>query len=221
MNPRLFVTDILEVNPTTQQEELLDLFNSSNCISVRGGHGVGKSAVVAWLALYNLYNNYKSRTIILDNTGISFLEINKWNKLQDAFSLNKNKIYCKDYKYDWFCKEVKVDFDNAIETLSGYCGGNLLFIICEASSIPDEVFLLLECYINVDNNKIILLDVMLNNKGYFYNTHFKDNNSIWTKIHWDSRKSSLVSKYYISYMTEKYGEESNMFKVRVAGEPPL
>jgi len=43
----------------------------------------------------------------------------------------------------------------------------------------------------------------------------------WGKLHWDSRESSLVTNDMIQYFIDNYGLDSNVFRIRVAGEPPI
>jgi hypothetical protein len=42
----------------------------------------------------------------------------------------------------------------------------------------------------------------------------------WNKLHWDSRDSENVDQAYPKYMADKYGEDSNVFRIRVMGDPP-
>jgi phage terminase large subunit len=52
--------------------------------------------------------------------------------------------------------------------------------------------------------------------GYFFESHHKMRDR-WSALHWDGRKSPLVSKQYVEDMTKKYGVDSPIFQVRVAG----
>jgi len=44
---------------------------------------------------------------------------------------------------------------------------------------------------------------------------------MWYKLHWDSRKSSNVDKSMPEYFARKYGVDSNVYRIRVEGNPPL
>ena len=96
-------------------------------------------------------------------------------------------------------------------------------ILCdEASGINDPVFIPLEGALTQEDNRVLLIGNPTKNTGYFHDTHFHpDVSKVWTKFHWDSRKSTNVSKEMVQYFTEKYGEDSNVFRIRVAGDPPL
>ncbi len=97
-----------------------------------------------------------------------------------------------------------------------------MIIADEASGIPDPVFIPLEGAMTQEDNRVLLIGNMTKNSGYFYDTHFHSEiKRAWKKLHWDSRYSTNVASDYPEYMATKYGEDSNVFKIRVAGDPPL
>ena len=67
---------------------------------------------------------------------------------------------------------------------------------------------------------VILIGNPTRSSGYFYETHTRLRDSWWTKKV-SCLDSPLVSPDFIAEMAEKYGEESNAFRVRVLGEFPL
>lgn len=56
--------------------------------------------------------------------------------------------------------------------------------------------------------------------GFFYDSHNKNRISYFT-FHIDGRKSERVPKEYIDRISRMYGEDSDVFRVRVAGDFPL
>ena len=95
-------------------------------------------------------------------------------------------------------------------------------MVDEASGVTDPVYVPLEGALTQEDNRVLLIGNMTRNTGYFYDTHFHSTiKHHWTRLHWDSRESENVSKEYCSYMAQKYGEDSNVFRIRVAGDPPL
>lgn len=90
------------------------------------------------------------------------------------------------------------------------------------SGIPDPVYIPLEGILTKPDNKVLLIGNMTRNSGYFYDTHFNSEiKKNWNLLHWDSRESENVDKSYPEYMATKYGVESNIFRIRVEGNPPL
>ena len=43
-----FVTEAIGAEPTEQQERVLSVVKPGNYVSIRSGHGVGKTALLAW-----------------------------------------------------------------------------------------------------------------------------------------------------------------------------
>lgn len=55
--------------------------------------------------------------------------------------------------------------------------------------------------------------------GLFYDSHHKNRGS-YTTFHVDGRNSSRVSDDFVKTIIQMYGEDSDVFRVRVAGEFP-
>ena len=50
----IFVTDVLGVTPEPWQAEVLEAVGKYDRVSIRSGHGVGKTTLQAWLVLWFL-----------------------------------------------------------------------------------------------------------------------------------------------------------------------
>jgi hypothetical protein len=55
-NPLLFVTEILGAIPEPWQADALKAVGQHDRVSIRSGHGVGKTTLEAWLILWFLLN---------------------------------------------------------------------------------------------------------------------------------------------------------------------
>jgi hypothetical protein len=98
----------------------------------------------------------------------------------------------------------------------------MMIIVDEASGVEDPVFVAVEGALTQEDNIIVLIGNPTKNKGYFHDTQFHPEISkIWYKLHWDARESEIVKPEYPTYMAAKYGIDSNVFRIRVKGEPPL
>ena len=53
-NPLIFVRDVLRVMPDPWQTEALEAVGKHDRVSIRSGHGVGKTTLQAWLVLWFL-----------------------------------------------------------------------------------------------------------------------------------------------------------------------
>jgi hypothetical protein len=197
-------------------------------------HNTGKDASTAWIILWFLATRAFAKVACTAPTArqlsdILWSELSKWIRqsiFADEFIIQKDKIFQKDNPKEWWCRAISVSSrsskEEQAETLAGLHGDHLLLIVDEASGVNDPVFVPLEGALTQEDNKVILIGNMTKNTGYFYDTHFhSEANKAWVKLHWDSRKSSNVNPEYPAYMKMKYGEDSNVFRIRVAGDPPL
>ncbi len=236
-SPLLFVTEVLGVTPSSQQVEILLAFadTSEKRLTVRSGHGTGKDAVASWIVLWFLTLHRDSKVVCTAPTSrqladILWSEISKWlNKsdmLKEEFTVQTDKIYHNSNPKGWWCRAVSASVrstkDEQAETLAGFHGEDLLFIVDECSGVPDPVFIPLEGALTQENNRILLIGNMTKSKGYFYDSHFhKEISKGWKKFHWDSSKSTNVKPDYPVYMASKYGIDSDIYRIRVEGNPPI
>lgn len=236
-SPLIFATECLKVRPSEQQVELLQALGDTSIkrITIRSGHGTGKDASASWAILWFLTVHRNAKVVCTAPTArqlsdILWSELSKWTRqselLIEEFTAQKDKIFHVSNPKEWWCRavsaSVKATKEDQAETLAGFHGDNLLFVVDEASGVPDPVYIPLEGALTQENNRILLIGNMTKASGYFYDSHFHPSISkAWKKLHWRSDKSSNVKPDYPKYMEEKYGKESNVYRIRVLGEPPL
>ena len=233
-SPLKFVTEAIGAVPSDQQADALYNFPKTKRMSIRSGHGTGKDALASWLILWFESTRTYPKVVATAPTNrqladILWSELSKWLRrsiLADEFVIQKDKMFHKDAPKEWWVRavspSVKASKEEQAETLAGFHGDHLLIVADEASGIPDPVYVPLEGALTQEDNRVLLIGNMTRNSGYFYDTHFHPEiKKAWTTLHWDSRKSTNVTPAYVEYMLAKYGEDSNVFRIRVAGEPPL
>ena len=233
-SPLQFVTDCIQVTPTEQQIELLTSMTKGKRFSVRSGHGVGKDAVVSWVILWFMTTRPYAKVACTAPTNrqlrdVLISEISKWlrqSTVREEFTIHRDIIFHREAKKEWWCRfispSVRATKEEQAETLAGLHADHLLIVADEASGIPDPTFIPLEGAMTSEDNKVVLIGNMTKNTGYFYDTQFHSEiANDWIKFHWDSRKSSLVSPSMPEYFERKYGLDSNIYRIRVMGEPPL
>lgn len=232
-SPLAFVEDCIQVTPSTQQKQLLLSFAKHKRTTIRSGHGTGKDASASWIIIWFLVTRLNAKVICTAPTArqlsdILWSEVSKWlrqSTVTDEFVIQKDKIYCKHNPKEWWARAVSVSAKSSkeeqAETLAGFHGDHMLIVCDEASGIPDPVYIPLEGAMTQEDNRCLMIGNMTKTSGYFYDTHFHSEISkAWNKFHWDSRESENVSKEMIDYFRMKYGEDSSVFAVRVAGNPP-
>lgn len=229
-----FVKECIHVTPSEQQIEVLTAVPKHKRTTIRSGHGTGKDASAAWLIIWFLSTRPYAKVVCTAPTArqladILWSEVSKWLRnslVADEFVIQKDKIFKKEAPKEWWARavstSVKATTEDQAETLAGFHGDHLLIVVDEASGVPDPVFTPLEGAMTQDDNRVLLIGNMTKNNGYFFDSHFHPSLSKnWKRLHWDSRKSTNVSRDMIQYFSDKYGEESNVFRIRVAGDPPL
>lgn len=235
----LFVEEVLLVNKphikiSKQQRAFLEALPRQKRISIRSGHGTGKDASASWAVLWFLSTRVFAKVVCTAPTArqlndILWSEISKWARdsaIQDEFVIQSEKIFHKGAPKEWWCRavspSVRADPADQAETLAGFHGDHLLIIVDEASGVEDPVYIPIEGALTQEDNRVILIGNPTKNKGYFHDTQFHPEiGKLWFKLHWDSRDSENVKAEYPKYMADKYGVESNVFRIRVAGLPPL
>jgi len=232
-SPLLFVHEGIQVEPSSQQAEALVKFAKTKRMTIRSGHGTGKDACASWIIIWFLVTRLYAKVVCTAPTArqlsdVLWSELSKWMRksiVADEFVIQKDKIYHKHAPKEWWCRAVSVSAraskDEQAETLAGFHGDHMLIVVDEASGVNDPVYIPLEGAMTQEDNKCLLIGNMTKNSGYFYDSHFHSElKKSWTRLHWDSRESSNVSKEMVQYFIDKYGEDSSVFAVRVAGNPP-
>ena len=214
--------------------EFLRALPKQKRISIRSGHGTGKDASASWAVLWFLSTRVYAKVVCTAPTArqlndILWSEISKWARdsaIQDEFVIQSEKIFHKGAPKEWWARavspSVKADPTDQAETLAGFHGDHLFIVVDEASGVEDPVFIPIEGALTQEDNRVLLIGNPTKNKGYFHDTQFHaEIKKMWHRLHWDSRDSENVKPEYAVYMATKYGVDSNVFRIRVAGEPPL
>jgi hypothetical protein len=228
-----FVNDCIKVTPSVQQIELLQAVSKEKRITVRSGHGCGKDASASWIAVWFLTTRPYAKVVVTAPTNrqlrdIFLAEISKWlrqSAVAAEFVIRKDSIQHKEAPKEYWLRlispSISATKQEQAETLAGLHGDHLLIIVDEASGVSDPTFVPLEGALTQPDNKVLLIGNMTKNSGYFYDTHFHSEMSKqWKKIHWSSIDSSNVDKSMPEYFATKYGIDSNVYRIRVLGDPP-
>ncbi len=228
-DPEVFVREALGVTPTPQQMMALAAIKVPGAhVSIRSGHETGKSGLLAWLILWYLCTHSECKVPCTAPTShqlndVLWSELAKWHsRLKEPFrsqiEINKDRACVKGAEKVEFAVPRTARKENP-EALQGFHGVNLLFILDEASGIPDEIFQVAEGALSSRGSRVIMASNPTRTDGFFYDSHHK-NRRFWTTLHFSSLDSPLPSPDYGRTMGEKYGEGSNIYQVRVLGEFP-
>lgn len=225
-----FIRDYL-TEPDPWQRDLLDAAaRGDRQISVRSGHGVGKSTGAAFVVICTMLFRFPYRVVLTAATAgqlfdVLYPEVKSWigklpPELQALFKITVDRIELVHAPSDAFLT-AKTSRAETPEAMAGvHCdGGWVLLVGDEASGIPEAVFEAAAGSMSGERVTTLLLGNPVRSSGFFYDTHNKVREH-WTTFHISCFTSPRVSKAWIEEMRVKYGEDSNAFRVRVLGEFP-
>ena len=228
-NPVAFVREVLGVEPDQWQIEFLEAVASGHRrISVRSGHGVGKSTGASWVMLWYLLTRYPVKVVVTAPTSAQlydalFAELKRWVKelpptLNSLLEVKQERIELKASATEAFIS-ARTSRAEQPEALQGVHSDNVMLVGDEASGIPEQVFEAAAGSMSGHNAVTILLGNPVRSSGFFYETHNRLKGEWWTRKV-SCKDSNRVSSEYVAEMESRYGEESNAFRIRVLGEFP-
>jgi hypothetical protein len=226
-DPVGFVRIVLGAEPDPWQEKVLRAVAAGKRrISIRAGHGVGKSTGCAWVLIWHMLTRYPQKAICTAPTAgqlfdALFAEVKFWiNRLpapiKDLFDMTSEKIVLKASPEASFISARTSSADRP-EALAGIHSEHVLLIVDEASAVPEAVFESAAGSMSGENACTLLIGNPTRNSGMFFNTHHKLA-SEWTTFHVSCLDSPRVSKDFVEQIRSTYGPDSNAYKIRVLGE---
>lgn len=257
-DPEKYCRQRLGLNPTGHQLKLFDaVAPAGSKVSVRAGHGVGKSSGTSGVILWHLECFDYSRTIATAPSAsqlysVLWSEVAKWmrrgdNKaladglpkelwLSSLFSMTQDRISDNGAQKEWFAiartsrKETPdalqgfhasdIDIlDDGTAVHRSESGGSILFVIEEASGVPDVIFEVAEGALSSKGARLLMVGNPVRNTGFFARSHKQDRSS-YKVLHFNCADSPLVDNDYRAGLVRKYGEGSNIVRVRADGEFP-
>jgi hypothetical protein len=238
-NPVLYVRQRFGLEPTPQQAQILEAILPPGAkVSVRSGHGIGKSSSAAWAVSWMLETHDYAKVPCSAPSShqlrdILWGELSKWRRHADALSAARG-----DPPRFWLSRLFKLLTDSLVdpsakewgafartarkenpEALQGFHAAHLLFVLDEASGMAEEVFEAAEGALSTPEARVLMLGNPTRTNGTFYASHHKDRGS-YTTLHFRSQDSPLVDASYRPRLVAKWGEGSNVVRVRADGEFP-
>ena len=227
-DPVAFVREAFGVEPDVWQLATLTALRDGELkISIRSGHGVGKSALLAWILIWFLCTRYPAKIAATAPSAhqlndILWSEVNMWirrkkTELASQFDVKADKINLIGGGLECFAV-ARTARKEAPDALQGMHSENMLFLMDEASGIDEVIFEVAAGALSTPGSIQILAGNPLRKSGYFYRTHL-EGSGFW-KIKVASTEAKQVSQQFVEDMKKSYGEDSNTYKVRVLGEFP-
>jgi len=200
--------------------------------AVTSGHGIGKSALTAWLVMWIMSTRPHSQGTVTANTAPqlqtkTWAQLAKWKKIcitshwfEIATGRGMMHMRHKDYPDTWFVSAQTCREENS-EAFAGQHAANAtsFYIFDEASAIPESIKEVAEGGVTDGEPMMFAFGNPTRNTGWFYETFGKQKHR-WITRRIDSRKVQITNKKQIDEWIADYGEDSDFVKIRVRGEPP-
>ncbi len=226
-NPVAFVRVVLNAEPMPWQCDLMNAVAAGERrISVRAGHGIGKSTCCSWILLWTMMTRMPQKAVVTAPTAgqlfdALFSELKHWaNKMPDvllqSIEIYSDRIVHKAAPESSFIT-ARTSSAERPEALAGVHSENVLLICDEASAIPEAVFESAAGSMSGHNATTILIGNPTRNTGLFFRTHHQLKGD-WKTMHVSCVDIPLVSSDFVEQIKSTYGENSNAFRVRVLGE---
>lgn len=199
--------------------------------AIASGHGIGKSACVAWLIIYFMSTRRYCRGTVTANTG-SQLETKTWPELLKWHNLAINKHWFNWTATQYTCvleknSEKNWKFDAVTwseERTEAFAGSHnassaIITIYDEASAIPDVIWEVSEGAMTDGEAYWFAFGNPTRNTGRFRQCFGKLKHR-WRRRNIDSRNVRITKKKKLNQIIEDYGEDSDVARVRVKGQFP-
>jgi hypothetical protein len=143
--------------------------------------------------------------------------------LQDLFEIQVEQIRLKAAPEESFIA-FRTSKAETPEAMAGVHSDNVKLIADEASGVPDAVYEAGSGSMSGDNATTILAGNPVRTAGLFHDSH-RDLSHKWLTFHIpciypDGRLHPRITQDFIDDMKDRYGEDSNAYRVRVLGEFP-
>ncbi len=201
-------------------------------IAVASGHGIGKSAMVAWLVEWAMCTREDTKGVVTANTDNqlrtkTWAEVAKWHRLcicKHWFKLTATSIFSTDPEHEksWRIDMIPWSAGNT-EAFAGLHnqGKRILIVFDEASAIDDVIWQVTEGALTDEDTEIIWVAFgnPTQNTGRFREC-FRRYKHRWSCHQVDSRTVRITNKEQLGKFVADYGEDSDFVKVRVRGMFP-
>lgn len=201
-------------------------------MAVSSGHGIGKSAITAWLIDWIMSTRpYAKGTVTATTNGQlatrTWAQIKSWTAkciTADWFELKTGRgamtFEAKEDRAGWFASAQSCRKENS-EAFAGQHAANStsFYVFDEGSGIDSKIYEVAEGGLTDGEPMFFVFGNPTRNSGPFYDIFhkFRDN---WMTYKIDSREAQITNKAAIAEWVKLYGEDSDFVRVRVRGEFP-
>lgn len=193
------------------------------------GHGVGGSALAAWLVDWIMSTRPHAQGTVTANTTTqlqtkTWAAIQRWTaagKTGHWFTLNNERMYRVGYRSSWFCSPQTCDEKNSEAFAGQHAADSTSFYINdEDSNVPNVVHEVEEGGMTDGEPMQFLFGNPTRSDGAFYEAVFGRFRHRYDSVIVDSRKARFANHKLHAEWIKDRGENSDFVRVRVLGLPP-
>lgn len=194
--------------------------------AIASGHGIGKSAEVAWIVQWAMSTRPHLAGWVTANTQNqltkkTWREVAVWHKRlinKHWFEWTATRFYHVDHPETWGIDAIPWTEHNS-EAFAGLHAEHVLMIMDEGSGIADSIWEVSEGAMTTPRAIWLVYGNPTRNTGRFFEC-FGSQAHRWEHRNIDSRNCKMTQKDKLEQWREDYGEDSDFFRVRCRGEFP-
>ena len=198
-------------------------------MAVASGHGIGKSAVTAWLTHWIMSTRPNARGVVTASTqpqleSKTWAQIAAWGKrciTREWWDVSTGrgsmKMAHKDHPETWACYAQTARQENA-ESFAGLhaADSSPFYLVDEASGVPDAIHEVMQGGLTDGEPFLFAFGNPTRNTGWFHGA-FHAQRHRWSTWQIDSREVAITNKEIIQQWVDDFGADSDFVKVRVRG----
>lgn len=252
-DPEAFFREILGVEPWDRQVEILNAIRDHSRVAVASGHKVSKSHTAAGAALW-FYSSFPGARVVMSSVTSRQVDQILWRELRMMHAGAGRCASCKradpeskepcehsskiggtphelarsGLKADDFREVVGFTAKEA-EAVAGISGRHLLYILDEASGIPEPIFEAIEGN-RAGGAKVLMISNPTRTEGTFFDAfNSPEKKAFWKAIQISSEETpnvragreiipGLALREWVDEKRAEWGVESPLYKIRVQGQ---
>lgn len=191
--------------------------------AVCSGHGIGKTALIAWIILWFMCTRDHPEIIVTAGkreqlSGKTWRELAKWHKLcivEHWFLWSQTKLEHALFPETWFAHAIAWS-KNAPENFAGTHEEHVLVIFDEASAIDDSIWESTDGAMTTPGAMWVAFGNPTKTTGRFAQCFGKFKHR-WFNMAVDSRTAKMANRKLLDTWVEDHGEDSDFVRVRVRG----
>jgi len=198
-------------------------------MAVASGHGVGKSALGAWIVHWAMDTRPECKAKVTANTQTQ-LETSTWAAIQswgatkltaDRWNCNSAALYVPEDRPNWFCVPTSCKKENS-QAFAGLHNrrSTTLYLFDESSTIPDEVIEVAMGGLTDGEPMIFTFGNPTRRSGQLYRAVFGSERDLWNHRVINGEACEHSNKALYQQWRTIYGPDSDFVRVRVLGLPP-